>query len=92
MLIANIWIKHHLKMFVYLCWFNWSIIKVYNWVQWGSTFPTKYNFLSLLVRVRVKVYFPLKSLVTYFLYVLIKIAHWSINISKHRKQRSVISN
>ena len=37
-LIAQIWIKHHPKMFVYLCWFNWFIIKVYNWMQWGSLF------------------------------------------------------
>ena len=35
-LIAQIWIKHHPKAFVYLRWFNRFIIKVYNWVQWGS--------------------------------------------------------
>ena len=29
-LIAQSWIKHHPKMFMYLCWFNWSVIKVYT--------------------------------------------------------------
>ena len=48
MLIAQIWIKHHSKIFVYLCWFNWFIIKENNWVQGHSFLPTKYNFFSLL--------------------------------------------
>ena len=65
--IAQIWIKHHLKIFVHLYWFNWSIIKVYNWVQWSSFLPTKHNLLSLLFRVWVKVNFPMKSWITYFL-------------------------
>ena len=26
MLVAQIWIKHHSKMFVYLCWFNWFLV------------------------------------------------------------------
>ena len=79
-LIAQIWIKDHPKMFLYLCWFNWFIIKVYNWVQWGSFLPTKYNFLSLFIRVWIKVHFPFKSQVTYFLEVFIKIIRWSIDI------------
>ena len=65
--IAQIWIEHHLKIFVHLYWFNWSIIKVYNWVQWSSFLPTKHNLLSLLFRVWVEVNFPMKSWITYFL-------------------------
>ena len=61
MLIPQIWINRHPKMFVYLCWFDWSIIKVYNWVQWDCFLPTKYNFLSLFIRVKIKVYFPFKA-------------------------------
>ena len=51
-------------MFVYLRWFDWFIIKVYNSAQWRSFLPTKYNLLSLFVRVWIKVHFPFKSPVT----------------------------
>ena len=91
MFIAQIWIKHRLKICVQLCWFNWFIITLCNWMQSGSFLPAKSNFLSFLTRVWVKVYFPLKSPVTYFLSVLINIARWSINIMNYQKQRNVIS-
>ena len=83
MLIAQIWIKHHLKMCVQLCWFNWSIIKVYNWVQWGSFLPAKYNFSGS----GLKFIFHWKAQ----LLMSSKIARWSINIMNYQKQTSVIS-
>ena len=66
-LIAQIWIKDHPKMFVYLLWFNWFIIKVNNWLQWGSFLPTKYNFLSLFLGCGLKFIFWIKVSSVYVL-------------------------
>ena len=82
-LIAQIWIKHHPKTSVQLCWFNWSIIKVYNWAQWGSFLPAKYNFLGS----GLKFIFHWKAQ----LLIFSKIARGNINIMNYQKQTSVIS-
>ena len=37
------WVKHHLKMFVYLGWVYKLIVKMSNWMDRGIFFPTVDN-------------------------------------------------
>ena len=60
-----------------------------RWID--SFFPAEYCFLRLFGGIWVKLHFPLKSSFTNFLYIMIKIICWSINVMNYRKQRCVIS-